>query len=200
MCRRILIIAAGLAAATALASCAVGPDFSPPAPPESERYTQEPLKTSTSSAPVADGAAQHFRAGRDVEGEWWRLYGSRKLDAVIGRALDANPNLQSAMSALRMANEGVYAQQGKFFPLIQANFNPSRQSQSTALAPVLGLSPSAIPTPPAMAGSNGAGAQPIINPFNLVTSQLTVAYTLDIWGQNQRAVESQQAQADFQHF
>jgi outer membrane protein TolC len=97
---------------------------------------KEPLQTGTSSAPVADGAAQHFRSGRDVEGEWWRLYGSHKLNALILRALDANPNLQSAMAALRVANENVYAQQGKFFPLIQANFNPSRQRQSDALAPI----------------------------------------------------------------
>ena len=198
--KRVLGIAAALSAATALASCAVGPDFAPPSAPESERYTQEPLKTTTSSAPVADGAAQHFRTGRDVEGEWWRLYGSHKLNAVIRRALDANPNLQSTMAALRLANENVYAQQGKFFPLIAANFSPSRQSQSTALSPVLGLSPSAFPTPPATASPNGAGAQPISNPFNLVTSQLVIAYTLDVWGQNQRTVEAQQALADFQHF
>jgi outer membrane protein TolC len=47
---------------------------------------------------------------------------------------------------------------------------------------------------------NGAGALPIANPFNLVTSQLAIAYTLDVWGQNQRTVEAQQALADFQHF
>jgi NodT family efflux transporter outer membrane factor (OMF) lipoprotein len=34
----------------------------------------------------------------------------------------------------------------------------------------------------------------------LVTSQLVIAYTLDVWGQNQRTVEAQQALADFQHF
>src|SRR5271165_5229342 len=113
--KRIPVIAAAIAAATALASCAVGPDFAPPSAPESERYTKEPLQTSTSSAPVADGAAQHFRTGRDVEGEWWRLYGSHKLNALIRRALDANPNLQSTMAALRLANENVYTQQGKFF-------------------------------------------------------------------------------------
>jgi hypothetical protein len=66
--KRVLVIAAALTAATALASCAVGPDFAPPSAPESERYTKEPLQTSTSSAPVANGAAQHFRTGRDVEG------------------------------------------------------------------------------------------------------------------------------------
>ena len=197
--KRVLVIAAALTAATALASCAVGPDFAPPSAPESERYAKEPLQTSTSSAPVADGAAQHFRTGRDVEGEWWRLYGSHKLTAVIRRALDANPNLQSAMAGLRLANENVYAQQGKFFPLIAANFSPSRASQSTALSPVLGLSPSAFPLSGEVS-PNGAGAQPISNPFNLVTSQLTIAYTLDVWGQNQRTVEAQQALADFQHF
>src|ERR1700760_1367220 len=163
--KRVLIIAAALTAATALAGCAVGPDFAPPSAPETDRYTKEPLQTSTSAAPVADGAAQHFRTGRDVEGEWWRLYGSRKLNVLIRRALDANPNLQSAMAALRVANESVYAQQGKFFPLIAANFSPSRTSQSTALSPVLGLSPSAFL--PGVSSPSGAGAQPIANPFNL---------------------------------
>ena len=179
--KQVSIIAVVLAAATAFASCAVGPDFAVPSAPESERYTKEPLKPTTSSAPVMDGAAQHFRNGRDVEGEWWRLYRSRPLNALIRRAIDANPTLQAAMAALRNANEITYAQQGKFFPLVQANFNPSRQQQSSALSPVTSF----VPSP---------------NPFNLVTSQLTVAYTLDVWGLNQRTVESLQALADFQHF
>ena len=176
-----LFFAAALAAATAVASCAVGPDFAAPSAPETERYTKEPLRPATTSANVAVGAAQYFRKGRDVQGEWWRLFGSRPLNALIQRALDANPNLQAAMAALRVANENVLAQQGKFFPLLQGNFNPSRQQQSSALTPV----PSGVPPP---------------NPFNLVTTQLTVAYTLDVWGQNQRAVESLQALADQQHF
>jgi NodT family efflux transporter outer membrane factor (OMF) lipoprotein len=190
--KQVTVIAA-LAAAMALASCSVGPDFATPTAPETERYTPEPLRSTTSSAPVADGAAQRFLKGRDVSGEWWRLYGSRPLNTLIRRALDANPNLQATMAALRVANENVYAQQGKFFPLVQGNFAPSRQSQSSALAPVLAAS---NPTFPVLPGP----AQRITNPFNLVTSQLTIAYTLDVWGQNQRAVESVQAQADFQHF
>jgi NodT family efflux transporter outer membrane factor (OMF) lipoprotein len=190
--KQVTVIAA-LAAAMALASCSVGPDFATPTAPETERYTPEPLRSTTSSAPVADGAAQRFLKGRDVSGEWWRLYGSRPLNTLIRRALDANPNLQATMAALRVANENVYAQQGKFFPLVQGNFAPSRQSQSSALAPVLAAS---NPTFPVLPGP----AQHITNPFNLVTSQLTIAYTLDVWGQNQRAVESVQAQADFQHF
>jgi NodT family efflux transporter outer membrane factor (OMF) lipoprotein len=190
--KRVLVIAAAMAAATVLASCAVGPDFSAPTAPESEGYTKERLKP-TASAPVQDGAAQRFRNGFDVEGQWWRLYRSPGLNALIRRALDANPSLQSAMASLRNANEMTYAQQGKFFPLVQAGFLPSRQSQSSALAPVLSAS---NPTFPVLPGP----AQQITNPFNLVTSQLTVAYTFDIWGQNQRTVESLQALSDAQHF
>jgi NodT family efflux transporter outer membrane factor (OMF) lipoprotein len=38
------------------------------------------------------------------------------------------------------------------------------------------------------------------NPFNLVTAQLTVSYTFDIWGLNRRTVESLEALADVQRF
>ena len=156
--KQVTVIAA-LAAAMAFASCSVGPDFATPTAPETERYTPEPLRSTTSSAPVADGAAQRFLKGRDVSGEWWRLYGSRPLNTLIRRALDANPNLQATMAALRVANENVYAQEGKFFPLVQGNFAPSRQSQSSALAPVLAAS---NPTFPVLPGP----AQRITNPFN----------------------------------
>ena len=38
------------------------------------------------------------------------------------------------------------------------------------------------------------------NPFDLYTAQVTVSYTLDVWGGNRRAVESAQALADSQQF
>ena len=105
--KQVTVIAA-VAAAMALASCSVGPDFATPTAPETERYTPKPLRTTTSSAPVADGAAQRFLKGRDVQGEWWRLFGSRPLTGLIHRGVDANPNLQAAMAALRAANENVW--------------------------------------------------------------------------------------------
>ena len=40
------------------------------------------------------------------------------------------------MSALRAAKEAVYAQQGKYFPLVQANFNPTRQQTPPSLTPI----------------------------------------------------------------
>jgi NodT family efflux transporter outer membrane factor (OMF) lipoprotein len=159
-------------------SCAVGPDFLHPAPPEITRYTREPL-THTSSTGVASGQRQAFLPGRDIPEEWWTLFRSPRLNGLIAQALHNNPNLQSALASLRAAKEAVYAQEGKFLPLAQANFNPTRQRTSGALTPV-----------PA------SGAQV----FNLVTAQLEVSYTFDVWGLNRRTVESLEAMADVQRF
>jgi outer membrane protein TolC len=115
------VIVALIGAATLVSSCAVGPNFAAPAVPEASRYTKEPLAPSTSSAPVRGGQAQHLINGRDIPGDWWTLYRSPGLNAVIRRALEGNPNLQSAISAVRVAKEMVYAEQGKFFPSAQAN-------------------------------------------------------------------------------
>jgi NodT family efflux transporter outer membrane factor (OMF) lipoprotein len=169
--------ATALVAAMLLTSCAVGPDFRPPAPPEISRYTRDPLTSPSSGQP--SGLEQRFVEGRDIPQEWWTLFKSPALNALIGRALQNNPNLQSALATLRAVQENVAAQQGKFFPLVSANFNPTRQRTSAVLAPVLNSGP---------------------NPFNLDTAQLTVSYSFDIWGLNRRTVESLEALADVQRF
>lgn len=162
-----------------MTSCAVGPDFLHPAPPEIIRYTREPLPSHTASTEVASGQRQTFLHGGDIPEQWWGLFKSPRLNALIARAIESNPTLQSALASLRAAKEAAYAQEGKFFPLAQANFNPSRQRTSGALTPV---------------PANGAQI------FNLVTAQLEVAYTFDVWGLNRRTVESLEALADVQRF
>jgi NodT family efflux transporter outer membrane factor (OMF) lipoprotein len=125
------------------------------------------------------GQRQVLLENRDIPNEWWTLFKSPSLNALIEHALQNNPNLQSALASLRAARENVYAQEGKFFPLVQANFNPTYQRTSPAITPV---------------PASGA------NIFALDTAQLTVAYTFDIWGLNRRTVESLEALADVQSF
>jgi NodT family efflux transporter outer membrane factor (OMF) lipoprotein len=175
-------LAAAMGAAALLTSCAVGPDFLHPAPPETDRYTREPLAPTTSATDAPKGRAQRFVQGRDIPQEWWRLFKSRPLNRLIVRALDANPNLQAALSSLRSSRELVHAQEGKFFPLVQGNFNPTRQRQSQVIAPLLNCPPLCD------------------NPFDLHTAQLQVSYTFDVWGLNRRTVETLQAQSDAQRF
>jgi NodT family efflux transporter outer membrane factor (OMF) lipoprotein len=183
---RIKAIAASVAIGLSVSSCAVGPDFKPAAAPDTERYTKEPLPSRTATAA---GQAQRFVPDLDIPAEWWMLFRSSKLNALIDRSLKSNPNLEAALAALRVAQENVYAQQGKFFPTVQGEFNPVRQRVAT----------NALSSPPVV-GTAADGTPITKNPYNVVTSQVTVAYTIDVWGQNRRAVESLQAQADFQNF
>jgi NodT family efflux transporter outer membrane factor (OMF) lipoprotein len=170
---------AALAAATLLSACAVGPDFLHPAAPEVDRYTKEPLTPRTSATDAPTGQPQRFVPGRDIPQEWWTLFKSKSLNVLIERSLNNNPNLQSAIATLRAANQAVYAQEGHFFPLVQANFNPTRQLTAGAISPVLGSA---------------------ANPFNLYTAQVLVSYTFDVWGLNRRTVEELKALADNQRF
>jgi len=171
--------ASALAATMLLAGCAVGPDFVHPAAPEITRYTREPLAPHTASAAAPGGRSQHFAEGLDIPQAWWTLFKSPKLNGLIEHALQNNPNLQSALASLRAARENVLAQEAKYFPFVQANFNPTRQRTARVLSPVL---------------ASGA------NIFDLDTAQLTVSYTFDIWGLNRRTVESLEALADVQRF
>ena len=44
------------------------------------------------------------------------------------------------MANLRAARQAVYAQEGKFFPLVNANFNPTNQLTAGVITPVLNSS------------------------------------------------------------
>jgi outer membrane protein TolC len=171
--------AAALAAALLLADCAVGPDFLHPAAPDAAGYTKEPLAAQTSSTNAPNGQAQHFAVDRDISAEWWTLFRSPALNALVQQSIGNNPSLQTAIANLRAARQAAYAQEGKFFPLVTANFNPTNQQTAGVITPVLNSSQ---------------------NPFTLYTAQIGVSYTFDIWGLNRRTAEALKAQEDNQRF
>jgi NodT family efflux transporter outer membrane factor (OMF) lipoprotein len=176
---------AALAATLALlcASCAVGPDFRPPPAPTSNAYSPQPIAASTATAPGPQGGAQQIVPGERIRRDWWMLFRSRELDALIERAFAANPTVESAQAALRVAQENVAAQRGAFFPSVTAGYDFNRTKQAGAV-------PAATTATPASAGSI----------YNFHTAQLSVAYTPDVFGGNRRSVESLQAQAQAQRF
>jgi NodT family efflux transporter outer membrane factor (OMF) lipoprotein len=143
------------------------------------RYTPQPLPSQTASTEVKGGEAQRLVDGMDIPGQWWALFRSQPLNDLIEQALKANPDLEAAQAALRGARENVFAQQGAYFPSVEASFNPTRQK----VAGILG-------SPVADGG----------NIFSLHTAQVAVAYTPDLFGGTRRQVESLKAQAESQRF
>jgi len=171
-------LALGLAVLNA--GCAVGPDFHRPATVAGQHYTSAALPEHTAGADAAGGAEQHLVAGQDIPAQWWKAFHSESLDALVREAFRANPNVEAAQAALRQANELVAAQRGFFAPTVQASFAPTRQKNPVGtLAPTL------------------ASGVPI---YSLYTAQLSVGYTLDVFGGNRRQVESLAAQAQMQRF
>jgi NodT family efflux transporter outer membrane factor (OMF) lipoprotein len=168
-----------LAALTLLASCAVGPDFRKPAAPQVSGYTPSPLAATSSSTNAAGGEAQRFIARQDIPGEWWTLFHSKPLNALIERSLKANPDLKAAQAALTVARENVLVQKGAFYPSIAGSFSAARQKTSSELAPV--------------PNSNELY-------FDLYTPQVSVSYVPDVFGLNRRTVESLKAQAEQARF
>lgn len=166
------------AALSLLGACAVGPDFSvPPAPPGSS-YTPEAHLAPTASADVSGGATQRFVMGRDIPGDWWKVFHSKAIDALVTEALHANPNLQAAQAALWQAKETLYASGGKLLPNLDANGSFTRQQLSLA---EFGL-PGAPET------------------FNLYQATVNVSYTPDVFGGIRRQIELNAALAEYQRF
>jgi NodT family efflux transporter outer membrane factor (OMF) lipoprotein len=163
-----------LALLGAATGACVGPNFHRPAAPTVDRYTIEPMPAATVAAP--GGAAQRFLLQQDVPKNWWTLFGSEALDALVKEALRANPDVASAQAALRQALENTAAQRGSYFPNVQGTFDASRNRDALGtLSPTL-----STPTPL----------------YNLFTPQVTISYVPDIFGANRRAVESLAAQAE----
>ncbi len=177
-----------------LSACAVGPDFKRPEAPAGADYTPTPLPAATDAADVHGGETQHFASGRDIQFDWWTLFHSPALDALVQQALKANPTIDAAVAALKQAQENVYAQRGFFFPTLTAGYSGTEQQIAGNMA---GNS-----SPGNQGGGNVIGPgyfnQPVVYTFH--TAQLTVGFTPDVFGLNQRAVESLVAQQDNQRF
>jgi len=161
-----------------LLGCTVGPDYQAAPAPAVDRFTESSLPDKTVSATGAGGAAQHFVAGQDIPGDWWTAFHSPQINALVAKALAANPDLIAAQATLREAQQNMRAEQGALFPKLTANLTTNRQRESLA------------------AVGFGKGS----TTFSTYTGSLGVSYTLDAFGGIQRQVEQLGAQADFQRF
>jgi NodT family efflux transporter outer membrane factor (OMF) lipoprotein len=161
-----------VATASALASCAVGPNFDQPKPPDTSGY----LHPSSDTAPVRPQAqdVQNISQGAELAGEWWQLFHSPQLDEVVRTSIAASPTLVAANATLAEAREEVTVARAAFLPTVSAAAGAQRAGTGAARAP-------------------GTGAT-----ANLYSIGLSTSYSPDIFGGTRRAVEQQQALADFQ--
>jgi NodT family efflux transporter outer membrane factor (OMF) lipoprotein len=161
----------------ALAGCTVGPDFARPDVPANAGYSKEKLTTTAQADIDTGGAAQRLIAGMDIPGQWWTLFRSPTLNALVEEALHANPDVSAAQAALRQANELVYADQASLFPSVSANVQKTREKVSGV--------------------TTGAPSSPILT---VSSASLSVSYAPDVFGGTRRQIESTTAQAEYERF
>ena len=155
-----------LAAAAALTTgaCTVGPDFRRPDAPAGSGYSQSVPRT---------GSASSVAYGKDVADDWYQLFQSEALNALVHQALDGNPDLEATRHGLAAAQLELQAVSGAALPQIDASGGISRAhvNGSEFYAPVNALS--------------ATGDRFALGP--------SLAYNLDPFGGVRRSIESQQA-------
>ncbi len=109
--------------------------------------------------------------------QWWSLFKSPELDALVKAAISGNQDLASAEFRLAEAKEGLYEARSALQPQVGLDANVERAKQS---ASAFGLQPSAFPLPPN---------------YNLFQVGPTASYTLDLFGGVRRRVEETKALA-----
>jgi NodT family efflux transporter outer membrane factor (OMF) lipoprotein len=153
-----------LASAMLLSSCAIGPDFIKPTVELPKSYLRQ------------ESLQGQFERNQDlIQQDWWTVYGSEELNALVNLALKNNVDIEAASANLRIAQANVRAQQGYFFPTIGVGYNISKQNTGTALQPAV------------------YGPDQNNSIYTLKTSGISVGFVPDIFGGNRRQVESLKA-------
>jgi NodT family efflux transporter outer membrane factor (OMF) lipoprotein len=164
--------------ATAMSSCAVGPEFRVPPAPYTSGYTGETLPDATEATNTVGGTSQRFQVGRDLSGQWWDLFASTQLTALIDEAMASYPEVAAQQAALRAARENVRAQRGQFLPQVEGVANGNREKVSGA--------------------SIGPGFSGFIT--NIFQATVNVSYTIDLFGGERRVLEGLVAQVQARKF
>jgi NodT family efflux transporter outer membrane factor (OMF) lipoprotein len=164
----------------ALASCTVGPDFTSLEPPSVTRYTAPGEGAGVQAHGAAGVPMQTVALGERVTAQWWTLFRSPKLDALVKQAIAGSRTLESAKARLAQAREAIAVASSALFPQVGLNASVAEEKQSAA---AFGLAPNIAPLP-----SN----------FNLFQVGPTASYTPDLFGGTRRHIEQQAALADYQ--
>ncbi|MGO9546858.1 MAG: efflux transporter outer membrane subunit, partial [Rhodomicrobium sp.] len=135
----------------------------------------------------AGGKTQHLAIANSLPADWWAIFHSSALNALVERALRDNPNVPAAKAALRVAQANVYAEVGQLFPLASGNYQGTGGKVATS--------------------PNGGVAAPVVGPgginptyYTLHTAQFSVSYVPDIWGGTRRQIENLEALKQNQRF
>ncbi len=165
--------------ATLSTGCMVGPDFKQPNAPSVSSYTAKPLPNKTVSVRGPGGKSQTYVIDKDIPADWWRLFHNADINRLVEQGIQNSPTMAAAQAALTQAQETLNAQIGNsLFPAFDLNLGGTRQRSP--------------------AQQNGVSVPTSV--YNTFNANVSVSYTLDVFGGARREIESLAAQVDYQQF
>jgi NodT family efflux transporter outer membrane factor (OMF) lipoprotein len=163
-------VAAGVAAT--LCACAVGPGYHTPATAPPERYMAAPPAASA----AASGAATTASPDAVDPAQWWRSLHDPELDSLIDRAIQANPDLDIALTRLQEARERQVVFAGDALPVVAGDAAAGRGTGSDMTR---------AGAQSALRAGDNKGALPIKQ-----IAGFTATWELDLFGGIRREIEA----------
>jgi NodT family efflux transporter outer membrane factor (OMF) lipoprotein len=184
-----------LAAIATLCACSVGPVYRRPAidlPPQwrdpagdtpaaaDAAANATPAASATAAANATPAASANptatatANAGVWPAADWWRAFGSSKLDELIAQAERNNDDLAAAIARVREADAQARIAGAALLPTLDADVGATRER-----APVTGVGPKV---------------------YNVFSPALTASYEFDFWGKNRALRDAARAAAAASRF
>ncbi len=168
-----------------LSGCAAGPDFKAPEPETTEQWTSRHSGEASFTPPMA---------GSTLTPVWWQCFEDPVLNRLVDQALEASPDLGTAVLRFARSRTGQKITEAARMPEVTASGAVSRNRMSehgstTRLYDSLG-------------GSLGMAKEKIIeiisDPYAWYQTGVDVSWEIDFWGRVSRSMEAAAADADEQ--
>jgi multidrug efflux system outer membrane protein len=171
---------AWLTATLAVASCAVGPKFTPPAATVPSTFVKPPPPQPEPGRPTSDAA---------TDPTWWHEFQDPELDQLEERTQKGNLDLQAGLLRIVAARAQVQAARAQGLPSLNASASYNREQ--VGLAGILKAQGGLGNNDPTLVSALTA-------PFNFYQLGFDASWELDLFGKVSRTVEVAKAQSDEQ--
>jgi NodT family efflux transporter outer membrane factor (OMF) lipoprotein len=214
---RVAILLAGALSVSAISGCTVGPNFTPPKPPDiavwndpSAQRTRPP--TSAPSAQRAPAPAQ-ISPTTDPDPKWWENFKDPTLTTLIGKAIGGNLDLQQAILRVVESRQGEVTARAAGLPTVNATGSYMREQlglRGLLLSRGLPGQVNALAAPGSSLNtfSPGLGTRTssainstlsqLEQPVNLFQYGLSSSWELDLFGRVRRSEEQAKASTEAQ--
>ncbi len=114
-----------------------------------------------------------------IKNDWWKNFGSNKLDDLVSKALKNNLNYLIAIKNIQVAKTYVSQNESKLFPTVNFSYEATRNKMPGYETSIFS------------GGSSSGSPSTII--YNLNQAGLNASYELDVWNQINNAVKQAKA-------